>query len=323
MEQMLTGYLLNALTEREKSEVEEYLAQHPEARETLALLEAAIAPLAADKDAPVAPPHLVERTLAKVAEHICAPKNPPSELPKAPPTRTSLGVAAPYWRRVDVLVAACLLLTFIGLSLITLGRLRGPTSAAMMAECKNNLRQFFIALHAYRDLHGEFPDVSKEAPRDVAGMVVPILADAGTLPSSASIRCPGLGSPLTCQLTLDVLRKMSNEEFEQRSPCLSMCYAYSLGSRNEGGGFRAPGDGPKDGWSQMPLMADRPPAEGVLRNSINHAGTGQNVLFADGSVQFMALRTRADDDIFLNRERRVAAGIDASDIVLGYSGSRP
>jgi len=323
MEQMLTGYLLNALTEHEKNEVEQYLAQHPEAQETLAQLQAAIAPLAEDKDSPVPPPHLVEQTIAKVAEHICAPQVPLSELPQAPPTRTSLGTSAPYWRRLDVLVAACLLLTFIGLSLITLGRMRGPTSATMMAECKNNLRQFWIALHAYRDLHGEFPDVSKEAPRDVAGMVVPILADAGTLPSSASIRCPGLGSPLTCQLTLDVLRKMSNTEFEQRSPCLSMCYAYSLGSRDDAGGLRAPGDGPKDGWSQTPLMADRPPAEGVLSNSINHSGTGQNVLFADGAVHFMPLRTRADDDIFLNRERRVAAGLDVSDTVLGYSGSRP
>jgi len=76
MEQMLTGYLLNALTEREKSEVEEYLAQHPEARATLAHLQAVIAPLAADNEAPVPRPGLAVRTLAKVAEHICADKNP-------------------------------------------------------------------------------------------------------------------------------------------------------------------------------------------------------------------------------------------------------
>jgi hypothetical protein len=323
MEQKLTGYLLNALTEREMREVEEYLAQHPEARETLAQLQAAIAPLAADSEAPAPPPGLAVRTLAKVAEHLCADKNAPSELPRAPDQRSTPSFSVPMWRRVDVLVAACLLLTFVGLSLITLRRMRGPTSAVMLAECKNNLRQFFIALHAYRDLHGEFPDISKEAPRNVAGMVVPILADGGALPSSASIRCPGLGSPLACHLTLDALRKMSDEEFEQRTPCLSMCYAYSLGYRDANGVYHAPADSPKEGWSQIPIMADRPPAEGVLTNSINHAGVGQNVLFADGSVLFMPQRTRGDDDIFVNRDKRVAAGLDLGDIVLGYSSSRP
>jgi hypothetical protein len=323
MEQLLIGYLLNALTEREMREVEQYLAEHPEARQTLAQLEAAIAPLAADFERPAPPRGLAVRTLAKIAENICTHQELPSDLPQAPNTRPAPSFPIPMWRRVDVLVAACLLLTFVGLSLITLGRMRGPTSAVMLAECKNNLRQFCIALHAYRDMHGEFPDVSKEAPRDVAGIVVPILAEGGALPSSASIRCPGLGSPLNSHFTLDELRKMSNHDFEQHSPCLSMCYAYSLGYRDVNGVYHAPADSPKANWSQIPIMADRPPAEGVLTNSINHAGIGQNVLFADGSVLFMPQRTRGDDDIFINRDKRVAAGLDITDIVLGYSGARP
>jgi prepilin-type processing-associated H-X9-DG protein len=58
-------------------------------------------------------------------------------------------------------------------------------------------------------------------------------------------------------------------------------------------------------------------------NSINHGGAGQNVLFADGHVQFLPQRTFGEDDIFLNRDRKVAAGLDATDIVLGYSAARP
>jgi prepilin-type processing-associated H-X9-DG protein len=118
------------------------------------------------------------------------------------------------------------------------------------------------------------------------------------------------------------LRAMSDEDFEQRSPTLTMCYAYSLGYRDPVGGQCAPGV-IKGSWSQTPIMADRPPAEGLLLNSINHGGTGQNVLFADGSVQFLANRTRGGDDIFINRAGRVAAGLDAADIVLGYSAARP
>jgi prepilin-type processing-associated H-X9-DG protein len=228
-----------------------------------------------------------------------------------------------WWRRADVLVAACLLLTIGGITLVVLGRMRGPSSAAILADCKNNFRQFYVALQKYHEQNGKFPDIDKQSPRNVAGMVVPILQEAGTLPPTASIRCPGMGTPMGCQLTLAALRSMSDEEFAVNSPCLSMCYAYSLGFRDDGGKYHAPGDVPQTSWSQTPIMADRPPAEGVLSNSINHGGSGQNVLFADGHVKFLPNRMIADDDIFLNRDHQVAAGVDPTDTVLGYSSARP
>lgn len=323
MEELLIGYLLDALDEPAQRQVETHLAQHPEARDKLALLQQALAPLAADQEAPAPPVHLVERTLAKIAAQICTPGKP-GDLPQAPlvaPTAGSAGRS--WWRRADILVAACLLVTVGGVGLTVLGSMRAPTSAAMVVECKNNLRQFFFALEHYRGQHRRYPDVALEAPRDVAGMVVPILADAGVLSDSASIRCPGLGDPLKGHITLASLRKMSADEFSKYAPSLSLCYAYSLGYR-EGDAYHAPGDAPQASWSQLPIMADRPPAEGIWRNSINHGGTGQNVLFADGHVRFLPLRTvGAGDDIFINRDGKVAAGLDATDVVLGYSSARP
>jgi prepilin-type processing-associated H-X9-DG protein len=221
-----------------------------------------------------------------------------------------------------MVVAASLLLTAVGIGLTVLGRMAGPSSAAITVECKNNLRQFFSALQTYRDHNRHFPDVASEQPRDVAGMVVPILADAGVLPDSASIRCPGIGSPLMCQFTLASLRAMSETDFEKYSPSLSMCYAYSLGYHDEDG-FHGPGDARQSALSALPIMADRPPAEGTLNNSVNHGGEGQNVLFADGNVRFLTARKLGADDIFLNRNDQVAAGVDADDIVLGYSSARP
>ena len=101
-----------------------------------------------------------------------------------------------------------------------------------------------------------------------------------------------------------------------------MCYAYSLGYR-EGETIHGPADGSESVFSQTPIMADRPPAEGIHSNSINHGGTGQNVLFADGHVRFLTGRGLGNDlDIFLNRDNIVAAGLDAADIVLGYSAAR-
>ena len=326
MDENLVGYLLDALDEPTTNEVEAYLAQHPEARAELALLRQTLEPLAVDNDAPAPPAQLVERTLAKVAEHVCRPSVPRSnDLPQAPPSSpTTLPLAPSWWRRPDILIAACLLVTIAGVGLTVLGSMRGPTSAAMLVECKNNLRQYCVALQQYRTQNGQFPDVAKESPHDVAGMVVPMLSDAGTLPASTSIRCPGLGTPLSCTVTLASLRAMSDAEFEKFSPSLSTCYAYSLGYRDQGGVLHGPGDHPQASWSQTPIMADRPPAEGVMLNSINHGGTGQNVLFADGHVKFLPERTLgAGDDIFVNRDGIVAAGLDATDIVLGYSSARP
>lgn len=326
MEENFVGYLLDALDERTKLQVEGYLEEHPEARAKLAILKQGLNVLEADPDAPAPPPLLAERTLARVAEHVCASGDHLAELPKAPrATPAMVRGHRSWWRRADVLVAASLLLTVTGISLIVLQRMQGPSSASMVVECKNNLREFFGGLQAYRDRDGHFPDIVKEAPHDVAGMVVPILVEAGMLPSSASIRCPAVGAPLSCDLTLAALRDMNDADFKPRSPCLSMCYAYSLGYRDEEGVWHAAGDAKDAALSQTPIMADRPPSEGIVKNSVNHGGDGQNVLFADGHLVFLPSRTlgSGDDDIFLNSENRVAAGVGVRDIVLGYSAARP
>lgn len=326
MEENFVGYLLDALDERTKHQTEAYLEAHPEARAKLATLKQGLSVLEADLSMPAPPPLLAERTLARVAEHICDRTDRLAELPKAPPATPAMVRSGRswWWQRADVVVAACLLITLTGITLIILQRMQGPSSAATVAECKNNLREFYGGLHAYRDSTGHFPDIVKEAPHDVAGMVVPILAEAGVLPSGASIRCPAVGAPLSCDFTLATLREMKDAEFKPRSPCLSMCYAYSLGYRDEEGIWHAPGDAQESSLSQTPIMADRPPSEGILKNSINHGGIGQNVLFADGHLVFLEGRTLgSDDDIFLNSENRVAAGRGARDIVLGYSAARP
>lgn len=327
MEDQLIGYLLDALDEKTKAEVEAYIARHPEAREKLALLKQAMEPLEADFTAAPPPPLLAERTLATVAEYICDPDKLPDDLPQAPPiSPAAVRAGRSWWRRADVLVAASIMLTILGVGTIILARMQSPSSDSVIVQCKHNMLHFYLAMETYRDTHGKFPDISSEKERGVAGMFVPILIDAGTLSSNASIRCPGIGPPLSCQLSLSELRTMSLDDFDKRSPCLSMCYAYSLGYRDEAGNYRPPGDVP-NGLSQLPMMADRPPAEGVLRNSFNHGDdrySGQNVLFADGHVRFLVERAFCPgDDIFLNRKNYVSAGLDVSDIVLGYSSARP
>jgi hypothetical protein len=75
----------------------------------------------------------------------------------------------------------------------------------------------------------------------------------------------------------------------------------------------------------LPIMADRPRllASGQRGNSPNH--TGQNVLTVGGNVQFFRnVNAGLDgDDIYRNRDGKVAAGLDWDDTVLGFGADKP
>jgi prepilin-type processing-associated H-X9-DG protein len=308
------GYLLGSLDDAEMRQVEKTLRDSGESQRQLALLKKALRPLAADRDDVAPPDGLAQRTLAKIA------KQGGWDLPRAPrDAERAASSRSGWWRRADVLVVATLLILALGASsplLYRASRQRGTL------ECQENLRQFFVGLTTYRDQHGAYPDLTRESPRNVAGLVVPVLADAGVLPGSFSIRCPEVGPPLSCALSLAQVRTMPPEDFQTQAPNFALCYAFALGYRDPAGGYHGPWQAPGSSW---PILADRPPSDGSPGNSPNHGGTGQNVLFLDGHCQFVPQRTVGDpeDDIFCNHEQRVAAGIGAHDIVLGYSSARP
>src|SRR5436309_2592869 len=68
MDDLLTGYLLDALDPADRRAVEARLCDDPAARRKLVLLRQSLAPLAADRGDPDPPPGLVARTLARVPE---------------------------------------------------------------------------------------------------------------------------------------------------------------------------------------------------------------------------------------------------------------
>ncbi len=79
------------------------------------------------------------------------------------------------------------------------------------------------------------------------------------------------------------------------------------------------------GRAGFALMADAPREERPDRQSANHGGRGQNVLFEDGHVQFLASSRPAGmtDDIFANDDDLVAAGVHRDDSVIASSGVMP
>jgi hypothetical protein len=311
MDENLVGYLLHSLDKEDEREMEAHLASSAEARYKLENLRRGLEPLEADREEIAPPPDLVVRTLARVAEY-CS-----QTLPHAPNYPRANGGYRNPWRRVDVLVAAAVLLAAVGVGASALAHLRNQT--APLVECKENLHQFGVALKAYHDQHRGYPDVNREAPYNVAGLFVPMLINAGLLSRDISVRCPGNGQAKPCPYTLDEIHALDQDEFTRSAPYLACCYAYSLGYRDEAG-YHAPcyqGAG-------FPLVSDRAPRDQGPGNSFNHGGTGQNVLFQDGSVRFMTNRSlNFDGDIFRNKAGNIEAGSDRNDTVLGASAVSP
>jgi prepilin-type processing-associated H-X9-DG protein len=328
MDENLVGYLLNAIDPDTHRRVDDYLRGHPEARGRLELLRGALAPLAADREPVAPPPGLWVNTLARVAEYRCR------NLPFAPPPGSRSAVPSrSWWRRPDALVAAAILLVTVSLVSPALQKLRHRHY--QVEACKNNLRLFHQAVTAYCDLHNnQLPMVQAEPPCNVAGVFVPILNQAGVLRPEISVSCPSREHrPPACQ-SLDDLRdvwRTRPDEFYRYSASLTTCYAYSLGYRDEAGRLhglrRDPGQSHQD---FLPILADRPPFDQrdpavTDGNSRNHGGDGQNVLYLDGHARFCTTRTVGvgGDDIYVNRRRQVAAGLDRDDTVLAASAARP
>jgi hypothetical protein len=317
MEENLIGYLLHSLDKATHEQVEAYLRENSQAWQQLEQLREAMAPLEEDRDLTPGPPDLVIRTLARIAEQTCR------DLPRLPrPTTRPAPVMRSFWRRADVLVAASLLLTVLGLGAPAVSQLRHHQARV---ECQSNLKEFYSALRVYYDQHGKLPNFAEKTPHNPAGLIAPLLKDSGVLSQTASVRCPANGTLLPVTLTVEQIQQLAPEKFEQEAPKLLPGYAYSLGYQDNAG-YHFPNHSPRERFSShIPLMADRPPQRLEGLNSPNHGGFGQNVLFHDGHIIFATVRNVGPDgdDIFLNRNRKVAPGIGPFDSVLGHSAAQP
>jgi prepilin-type processing-associated H-X9-DG protein len=321
VDENLLGYMLKALDPDSHREVEFLLATRPELRQRLEMFRHSLEPLEGDRDGFDPPPGLAIRALARVAEYCCR------ELPRAPsiPASRAPAPGRHWWRRADVLVAAVLLLT---VGILVPPVLNYLQQRHAIEACKNNLREFGNGLLAYSDHQTDksFPNVNKEKSK-YAGMVVPVLVHAGTLPEGVSLVCPGHGSCKSVPWTKDQLENKGDGTFDYQPKDpkeLDNCYAYSLGFKDQGNGgiIRCHR---RDEGSPVPIMSDAPPPNVYNKNllSPNHGGRGQNVLFTDGSVKYLTDRTFQNDDIFLNQNNRVGAGLHAKDFVLGDYMARP
>src|SRR5262249_54518025 len=164
---------------------------------------------------------------------------------------------------------------------------------------------------------------------EFAGVFVLQLRDSGCLGSNITVRCPANGEKLFPTTSLEDLDAMPPDKFEQAVARLASCYAYSIGYRGPAGEHCGLGREPDEldlNIDLLPIMADRPSIlpGGVRAGTSNHKG-GQNVLFIGGNVRFCSSPNAGidGDNIYTNKEGKVAPGINRWDTVLGVSPDRP
>ena len=289
----LIAYVSGSLDEPARSAFEILLHGDADLRRQVGIAQRRLVPLHGEP-AEAPPSDLLANTLARVAEHLC------HGLPQAPIETTipRLAFERSWWRRIDVMVAASIAVTALGLLLPGILHLRG---VEMQRQCENNLRELWNGLSAYQSQKHYLPDVAS-APRPAAGMVIPMLREAGVLPSNLAACCPSAADGVAClNVGLHDLANMPGSEFEQTAAKLLPGYAYSLGFRDGGGRIHGPASSlPDIPTAQMPLLADAINNAESPGNSPNHAGRGQNVLFTDGHVAFKTQRMAGlpgDDDL--------------------------
>jgi prepilin-type processing-associated H-X9-DG protein len=315
MEPDLLGYVLKTLEPGELAQVEAFVHSHPVAQAQVEAMRQTLAPLAFEPS--IEPPSgLADRTLAHIAE--LTGGGTAAAAAKAAAGKLSW----PGRRVVELIVAAVCIVTITGLGVAWIARIRGVGTQGRggelpLVDCQNNLLHLYKPFRTYADLHhGQFPNVSQaQAPRNVVAMVYPMLCEAKLLQPNSMVGNSGMCcSPSN---PLDKVSSMDSAAFQKWTEAMKRSYAYSLGYQ---GNKQIIGPRMDDGipLSLMPLLADSPPLDPWQGNSPDHDGRGQHVLYADGHVTFCYSRHVGyeQDDIYLNRASRVAAGLDARDAVL-------
>lgn len=305
----LVGYLLDALPDDERAAVEAALQGDPALRAKVQTLRATLRPLAIDEDLDP-PPGLADRTIA-------AARNPAFTVART----TDWSATSPRIRFLDLVVVASVLLLAAIIILPAIASLRGEEGRL---ACADNFRQYYASLANYCSVeNGQYPTGGPSGSLNNAGSVALILHVQGFLPQVRVLACPMADSAVVfvpklaeylAQPTDSALRRIYRRD-------MGGSYGYALGHQS-GGEYHAPqlqGD-------HSPIASDRPArAHEDLEpgNSPNHGRLGQNVLFADGHVQFLSSPYYGHDNYFRNAAGRIGAGLNEFDACIGVSEATP
>ncbi len=310
IQEQLLGYLLGALEEDERQQVEERLLAEPDLRDELERLRACVDPLEDDTVVYKPPVGLARRACQYVALRSRAMAAP------------ALGESTGGWSARDFLAAAAILVAAL---LVMFPAVSYSRFHAEVTTCQDNLRHVSQALTQYSENHGgELPTAPQHGPLAAAGVYAPILSDAGYLSDGRWILCPGVPHDHRQSgeiVTLDQLRSASPDQLKKLRRRMGGDFGYELGFWAEGR-YHARRNQRRDTFA---LMADAPFGDLQGRPSLNHGGHGYNILYESGRVRYVRIcgAKGVCFDYFLNDEGNVAAGMHEDDAVIAPSHAAP
>ncbi len=307
MRDNLIGYLLGVLDPAEAEQLESRLKQDKRLQEQLHLAGKSLWPLKLDVGDFEPPQGLASRTCRCVA-NLSRPTRAPVEYAASPRG----------WALADLVVVAGI---FFAASLLFFPAIVNSRYHARLAACQNNLRQIGQALVQYSDRsQGYFPQVPAHGNLAAAGMYAPTLWDAKLVDDERLFLCPASVQDFA------TFRVPSLRELEDaRGNVLLMMqqkmggsFGYTLGYLHQGQLCAVK----NLGRTHFALMSDAPRQDGILcRSSDNHGRGGQNVLYEDTNVRFVS--GNCTQNLFINDEGQVSAGLNSEDAVIGPSPTPP
>jgi anti-sigma-K factor RskA len=324
--EQLLGYLLGALDDSEAELLAARLQQRADLRRELTRLRRWLDRIEAAIPDHAPPPGLARRTCAFVfAQAKRVARRPTVAQPMTPLRTPPTWAGRVHW--LDLAVTAAVLVVA---ALVVLPAVHSSRFQARLMMCQDNLRQLGASLAQHNQRYeGRLPSVAAasvaaEGRQAEAGIYAPTLVSSELLLERRQVGCPD--SPLAAQRSFPIpspeeFQAAAGDEAERLRPQVSNGYRYCGGALNRGAVEPI-----KDlQRSYHAVIADAPSEQLPDRRSLNHGGQGQNVLFEDGHVEFLAMLQLDGfgNDQFTNEDHLVAVGVHRNDSVLAPSGTAP
>jgi prepilin-type processing-associated H-X9-DG protein len=334
MQEDLLGYLLGALEPHEMRRVEQFIAENRAARRELDRLEKAMRPLQQTEGAIHPPRDLIARTVESVFAQTPLGQSDglSGELHDAiskvslssPPIRMAEAAETPQDWAIAALAAAIL----IAMLVPGVGRLR---EMARRTECQSQLQELGTSLTQFvtRDPHQRLPEIAREGAEAFAGMYAVRLADSGLISRPSMRWCPTVDVPSSDSdpiriASADEIRTLDVNQLHEIQKTSGGSYAYTLGVL-DGTHYQSPR---YESRAAFAVLADMPvntvSVNGGFDTTASHDG-GINVLFEDGSVQFITLGALDSlrDHPLQNHRGDLEAGVNIDDASLAPSWQPP
>lgn len=198
-----------------------------------------------------------------------------------------------------------------------------------VVACQSNLKTIGEGLESYSENHnGQLVSIPIDGPLSIGGLYAPTLRDDGYVPEESKFFCAADASARPAAEdarprripTIAEIESALGPELRRLQRLAGGSYGYNLGYMIDGR-YRPLRNLHR---SSFAILADAPGPQRAGRQSLHHGAGGQNVLFEDGHIEFLAGSLAGGfDEIFFSDRNLVEAGQHVDDAVIGDSHSRP